>query len=418
LSIADAGASRACEQAHIAITAEGASFTNKAGALFPVGVNYFHLSQSPYSSINTFDENEFDRESVDAAFAAIHGSGFNYVRTYLSGYDADRGFGGHPNQISQAYLRNIAEALRLADKHHLYVVLTGRFKDRGIPSNYLHQSGATPNVSGFNRLLLLPSYSAGLANFYHDLLRGLQDIDSNLLSCVLYFDLYSELQYDINGAPFSAESGTFMFGEKNYRLDDRSDRQALIDVASDQWLRRIISRLKATAPGLPVTASTFPNAVFGRKGFDGAWSTPRSRQKPVDPYPIDPRVLTNAGADLLDIHVYVHPLRGPVPAMHDDLQRVLGSNGFSANTHLRIPLIIGEVGAMKDIYPSPADAAPELAETVSTLCRFGISGWAFWMWDGPGTTWSLADGQGALLRVLSPRTAQNADVQCRNHVAR
>jgi hypothetical protein len=410
-----ASAIRACEPTQIGNTGNVASFLTRNGVFFPVGVNYFHLSHTPYPSFDTFDQKEFEESKIDAAFATIHNNGFNYVRLYLAGYEPDRGFEGIPNRIGRAYLQNIAQTLSLAEKHHLYVVLTGRFKDRGIPSNYLPQRGAVSGISGANRLLLAPSYSAGIAAFYHDLLRGLEDINGNILSCVLYFDLYSELQFDGNSAPLSSEHGTFRFGQKDYRLDDQVDRQALINTASDRWLRQVITEVKATAPNLHVTASIFPNAIFGRRGFDGAWPNPRSREYTVDPYPIDPRVLAETGADLLDIHLYVHPPHGLTPSMHDDLYRVMGSSGVFPSSRRKIPIVVGELGALKSLYASPDDAIPELTATLTGLCKFGISGWAFWMWDGPGPTWSLTAERGVLIHALSPMAVEEFGAPCSHY---
>jgi hypothetical protein len=407
----------ACDQVYIARGTDAAPHFDLGGGHFnPVGVNYFHFNRSgPYQTFDTFDPAQFDPAEMDAALGAISQNGFNYVRLLLTGYYPDRGFDGAPSRIGEPYIRNLLTTLGIAETHGLHVVLSGLFqKGTSIPRNYLPANMETHalDVEGPNRLLLVPSYVEGLATFYRDLLKELNQRRPGILSCVFYTDLYNEIKYDAKASPFSQHVGTYAFQNRAFRLDLAVEREELANTAATYWFRTMKSAVVSVAPDMLVTASTFPNSAFGRRYFNGVQSVRSSVMPTRDPYPVSPQVLEAAGADLLDIHLYVYPAGRAPAAMHDDLFRVLGSDGIGTETWRSIPVIIGELGAMKTAYPSPDAAANEIRATIKAFCNFHVAGWAFWMWDGQGSTWSLTEQNNALARVLSPADSQATPVAC------
>jgi hypothetical protein len=382
----------------------------------PIGVNYFHLNRlGTYQTFDTFDPGQFDAREFDSVLGAISRDGFNYVRLFLTGYYPDRGFDGTPDAIADSYMSNLSKALSIADKHGLYVVLSGLFqKGTSIPTNYLPPNADSHGlgVDGPNRLLLLPGYVDGLAAFYRDLFKGLNGRNPGALSCVLYVDLYNEIKYDTGLPPFSQRSGTYLFRGRSFRLDVSDEREELANAATTHWFKTIKGAISNVAPKLLLTASIFPNSSFGRKYFNGVWSGSDPTRSARSPYPVNPESLRVAGADLLDIHLYVYPGgRAPV-AMHDDLLRVLGSSGIGVDTGRSTPIVIGELGAMKAAYPSPEAAATEIRATTEALCHFHVAGWAFWMWDGQGSTWSLTEHENALAHTLAPVSARPNSTVC------
>jgi hypothetical protein len=401
-----------CETISVTRSSDGfTQFSLGAQPYVAIGVNYFHLHQGPpYASFDTFDPGEFDAKAVEEAFSHMKRSRYNYVRLFLSGFYPDRGFDRTNRSIADDYLENIRQAIKLADKYGLHVVLTGSFRPgQWLPQNYMPHVPDT-RVGGINQLLFVSDYADSTATFYRDFLVGLKSKDSNLLSCIFYLDLYNELQFDINQPPFSLRSGKFSFAGTDYDLADSEERQRLADAAAGAWLRKAIAAVRQADPALLTTASTFPNSAFGHAGFDGGRANARSKTSDRNPYPVRPEVLRAAGADLLDIHLYPYPATYATPrlALHDDLPRVLSSSGVTAATARTLPVVVGELGALKSAFATPRSAVNELQATLAALCNYHISGWAFWLWDGPGTTWALTDDSNALNSALAPDNHQEA----------
>jgi len=69
------------------------------------------------------------------------------------------------------------------------------------------------------------------------------------------------------------------------------------------------------------------------------------------------------------------------------------------------PLLMGEFGAFKFAYPSPAAAVPALLAWQRDSCRYGIDGWLLWTWDTDEQRelWNALSGGGIIDRTLSPK---------------
>jgi hypothetical protein len=78
------------------------------------------------------------------------------------------------------------------------------------------------------------------------------------------------------------------------------------------------------------------------------------------------------------------------------------------------PVIMGEVGAFVDRFPTAESAAATLQQWVADSCGVGYDGWLHWGFlRAPqalgDAAWALTDADGYLLDVLAPRNYQNAD---------
>ena len=346
----------------------------------PRGYNVLAQNQgAPYPSFDTFDAGRFDPAALQSDFSALQAGGYNYVRLWLTGYDADDGFGLSGPGISDAYLANVLHGLQMARAHGLHVVLTGRFRPGlWLPANYI-PAGLPPEneVGGMNRLLLLPAMAKATGAFYADLLNRLTQADPGILSTLLYFDLYNELHFDLSKPPFNQMAGTYVYAGQTYNLAAPSSRQALMDAAGTAWLRTVAAAVHEADPSLLVTASTFPVAAFGHQGFDGGMLVGKpGRWKP---YPLRPAVLLAGGADLIDIHLYTHPAQNGRAGTASDVLAYLAKGGITPVLAKRVPLIFGEFGADDLFIAHPGTTLPEMDATWRALRPLHPAGYALWV---------------------------------------
>lgn len=71
----------------------------------------------------------------------------------------------------------------------------------------------------------------------------------------------------------------------------------------------------------------------------------------------------------------------------------------------RKPIVMGELGAFKEAYATPPDAALDLQAWQAQSCGFGFDGWLLWTWDSDEQTelWNGLSGGGTIAKALAPR---------------
>jgi hypothetical protein len=107
-------------------------------------------------------------------------------------------------------------------------------------------------------------------------------------------------------------------------------------------------------------------------------------------------LLARADLDFFDFHAY--------PGSHslEELAAAFGMENFSAK-----PIILGEYGAFRHIYPEIGPAARAVTEWQAESCEHGFDGWLYWTYNpahasAGDRTWGLTDEDGFLMDVLSP----------------
>jgi orotidine-5'-phosphate decarboxylase len=105
-------------------------------------------------------------------------------------------------------------------------------------------------------------------------------------------------------------------------------------------------------------------------------------------------VIARSSADFVDVH--------PYPGFGYSLDQYMESYGITG-TETK-PIVIGEMGAGKEAFASPADAAAKLTEWQAASCRYGIDGWLIWTWDTDEQPdlWNARSGGGVIGRSLAP----------------
>ena len=413
-------------------------------AFVPIGVNYLIEGQGTlngvtYNTFDMFDTQKFSLSTIDQNMQLIAGKGFNYVRLFLKGVDTDNGFSagssnGSFNPVTwDKYVSNIATTIQVAEKYGLHVVLTGVFNtdDMWVPASYLPPASTLPPVtaiSGWNRLMLIPQIGQALGQFYHDLLTGLVAKDPNIGKGIFYFDIYTEVRYDLNKVPLSQNTGTFTYNSTTYDLSDfnsndaadSTSRQALMDRATQDFTQMVTDKVKGVLPQVLVASSSFYNAGFGHLGFDGGiLSSHTPNYIAMRPY-----YVLKGGADLIDIHTYPSPgfdLRAVTDLDANELIPVNSSAKTATTIDATLtPLIAGEFGAYPVLYGVTKNSTQAeytdaletaLAEMQATeksaFCNFDFSGYGVWSWNGVSDTFTLdaptTDPGYLYMKLLAPK---------------
>jgi hypothetical protein len=194
------------------------------------------------------------------------------------------------------------------------------------------------------------------------------------LDTVLAYELRNEVVWDSNSLPLSATSGSFTAANgQTYDLSSAAERSALMEDGLAYFVDTVRAAIRASDPTALVTI-----------GFDAS-SPPAAGAKSV---------IVRSSADFVDVH--------PYPGLGYSLDQYMESYGITG-TETK-PIVIGEMGASKEAYPSLADAAAKLTEWQAASCRYGIDGWLIWTWDTDEQRehWNARSDGGLIGRALSP----------------
>jgi hypothetical protein len=107
-------------------------------------------------------------------------------------------------------------------------------------------------------------------------------------------------------------------------------------------------------------------------------------------------LLERSDLDFFDFHGYPG---GPSLGEHAEH---FGMLGYEAK-----PIVLGEYGAFRHVYPEIDSAARALTNWVAESCQYGFDGWLYWTYYPADAnigdrTWGLVDDDGYLLDLFAP----------------
>jgi hypothetical protein len=140
--------------------------------------------------------------------------------------------------------------------------------------------------------------------------------------------------------------------------------------------------------------SVFTFRAVGKTGPNGVYSAAGSDAR----YPARPSSLSNySNLDFLDMHLYPD---GSSYTVDDDLN----TSEYDYINKTRTPLVLGEFGAIKNVYPVISNAAYAMKD-LKNYCKNnkGFKGWAFWTWDSnQPDLYNAIENSGAINGQLAP----------------
>lgn len=329
---------------------------------------------------STFDPGRFDAQRADAALARMAQDGYNVARVFINELAVAKGRSPDP-----AYVRNVAEFLRLAKGRGVLVLLT---IGGAVPGYTERLYRFTQGIDFSNLQYLTRGGIDADREFWLDFIGALIDLGAPT-DDVLGYDLRNEAYFQGDAPPFSSASGTVAAANgKSYDMSRADEKERLADDGIVLWANEVRGAIRSIDPTALVTLSFFaPTAPHPwRKG---------------DPRLVrSAKVIADADAggsslDFIDLHSYPEHL--PLPDLMDN---------FGATAARTKPLLMGEFGLSQSSRTSTAQAAELLVVWQVASCRFGFAGWLLWTWDTdeqPEFRTALGDG-GLIGAALAPRT--------------
>ena len=364
----------------------GQSFFSLNNApVIPRGSNYMRLRNASHHIL--FEPTLYHQWDVDSALREMNSFGYNYVRVFLECETLIRGFNLSSPGLPMNYTINVIDFLLRAANYNLSVMLTSSWN----PANYQSIIDSFPrpaNLSGVNEIVFHPGQAAAKAQFFIDLLQQIRNTSSTALETIFAIDIFNEISISVHSLPFSLTSGIVIYRDTAYDMANGTERQLLLDTASNIWMNISAVAIKSIAPSILVTASLFSPTVVGHKGFDGVQNRPPN----ADPrYPLRPGCLVNSLADYIDVHIYA----GPDPQ---------GDMAGAAIPRTK-PILMGETGTYKPWYKNISIAAQTIKTVMIESLDFGYTGWGIWNWNTVEqlTFWTLTEQNNTLNNVLSPK---------------
>jgi F5/8 type C domain len=352
----------------------------------PRGNNYIRLAHlekltgGEFMYHSTFNPGLYDTAAIAKALREMAQDKYNVVRVFLN-YASVNGIGGKGGSLSSAYMSNVVDFLRRSKSNKITVMFTIDWLP--VPQRVVAvESLWCPDFQCTNVQILttegLRANERFFTEFVKDLKRRKAPIDA-----IFAYELRNELTFDPQLPPLSLSSGTVKAANgKTYDLSSREQKRGMLDEGLVYWIdhmRKVIRSLDRTAL---VTVGFIPPK-------DTATSL-REQKLSITA----PAFLTST-LDFIDVHIY------PI-ADGATLQEFV--DRFGLKGALQKPVVIGELGAIRQCFPSVESAAHVLRTWQTASAKMGFSGWLLWAWDlhEDTTIYSAEDNRGIIDRALAP----------------
>ena len=328
---------------------------------------------SPYHAV--FNVGVYDASRTDKTLAAMQQNGYNVVRVFLNGSCLGKKEGG----LNQDYVNNIADFLRLAKAHGLFVILTT--DDPPVPG-YSGEMKHYDDIDWENRQFLTVDGMQANGRFWEDLITSLVKVEAPL-DAIFAYELRNEQFFMADRRPLNMTSGLVMTGNGNtYDMADPNSRLKMISENIVYWIDGVRAMILEVDPTTLVTVGFFlPQGPNPARIGDVRWVTTAP-------------AIWESGADFIDLHAY--------PGSELNLEQYVENFGMAGMQQK--PIIMGEFGAARSAFPSTAVAAKALHDWQVESCQYGFDGWLLWTWDTDEQAdfyFGLGDG-GLINQALSP----------------
>lgn len=371
---------------------DSAGFVNtKTGEEFiPKGSNLIRL----HGDHGNFAPDVYDENQVDATFHLMNQYGYNTVRVFIAGRRRNlSGISGdihHTVGLDETYMNNVVDFLRRANRHGIYVIFTMI----SLPVNdyFLNiigesvQQGGRTVIEGHNMILLAASGVQAKTEYVRRFLEYIGNQDASLFSAILSLQIENEEFFMAHNAPFSLTEGRITPADgRTYDLADPASRQDLADNGAVYYMNKVVETVRKIDAQILVSQSVFSFRVVGKdyKRNQGLFPLPG---KADQRYPLSLPALGRSDIDFISFHYY--PYRSMIGAtsytereIEEELKAKMESGGFAPGQQTSKPFIMGEFGALDNIFASPEQAVHPLCYTVKHSYGIGFRGWCLWTFD-------------------------------------
>ncbi|MBC8334742.1 MAG: cellulase family glycosylhydrolase [Anaerolineales bacterium] len=353
----------------------------------PRGADYVHWVSRPSPGRGDiwvdalFNTSFGELDQAEAELQQMKALGFNTVRMWKNACWGEVGgcIGDPAGGLSDAYLDNITEFLRLAKQYGIFVIFT----DDWVPDDGGYsQELARAAYVGYNGVYLTEHGINAERMVWVDLIQGLIE-RSAALDAVLAYELKNEAFYEADSAPLNRNSGTVTTANGNtYDMADEADKKRMMEEGWLYWIEQVRDSIQVVDPTALVTM-----------GFFVQQEPNRVREGDLRLVYLD-RVVRESQLDFLDFHAY--------PGY--DLSIQGHAENFAMLDSGSKLIVMGEFGADKHNYATAERAAAALQAWQVDSCDYGFDGWLFWTWgiNPQDEFWNGYEGEGVVSTVLAP----------------
>ena len=346
----------------------------------PIGPNFHMLGpENDYVVDKLFAH--YDPELVAGEMDKIQALGYTVIRTSLDVCVQDC-IGREGGGLRDDYLDHVADFIRRAKSHGLFVILTSN--DLPLKAGYVPRVEATccTSFDGYmNSQYLSPVGVEQWKQYWQDVIKELIERETPL-DAIMAYQIRGELFLFPDKPPLSLTSGTVKTANgKSYDMADAAQKQSMIDEGLRYWADTVSAGIHDLDPTALTVVGLFP------PNEPNPWRADLGRYVPKV------TVFVDSSIDFIDLH----PYPGYLP-----LDRLMENYDLAHFTSK--PLMIGEFGGFTFVYSSPQSAAQDLQRWQVDSCKYNIQGWMFWHWMGTNDheVWTGSEADGAISQVLAP----------------
>lgn len=347
----------------------------------PRGVNYVFVPQGDSYTNLLLRVGVYDPRRTREDFARLAGLGYNTVRVFLD--QCNRG----PDCIARtdepglnpAYLDNIADMMLAARETGVYILFTSNdLPDDGGYSEEANR-GSGDDFAGYrNSFYLRPQAIRATRRYWRDLLTGLDERNA-AFDAVLAWQLLNEQWMFRDQPPLSLTNGMIETTTGTYDMSDPQQKKQMVSDGIVYYIAQMKEEILLHDPTALVTMGFFVPELVA-----------------PDWYVETASLLEKSALDFFDFHAYPGGL---------SIEEYVG--GFGMADYTAKPIILGEYGAFRHLYPDLDTAACVVAEFAADACAAGFDGWLYWTYypseaSAGDRTWGLTDEDDYLLGLFAP----------------
>jgi hypothetical protein len=361
----------------------GEFYLQESGEKFtPRGVNYvFVPSNSGFTNL-LLRVGTYDPQRTRDDFTHLVELGYNTVRVFLDQCNQGPGCIANTDKpgLNPAYLDNISDMMLAAREAGIYILFTSNdLPDDGGYSNEANRNAGGDFAGYRNSYYLQPHAITATRRYWSDLLTGLRERNA-AFDAVLGWQLLNEQWMFRDQPPLSLTEGSVETTTGTYDMGDPKQKEQMVSDGIVNYISQMKEEILFHDPTALVTMGFFVPELVA-----------------PDWYVETKSLLEKSALDFFDFHAY-----------SGSVSLEAHAEAFGMLDYTEKPIILGEYGPFRHIYPELKTAARVTTNWVAESCKYGFDGWLYWTYypanpSAGDRTWGLVDEDAYLLNLFSPK---------------
>lgn len=352
------------------------------GEIFvPRGVNYGFVPFGSGFTNLVLKVGMYDPQRTREDFAKLASRGYNTVRVFLDHCNRGEGCIGDSDNVglNPEYLDNITDMMQAGRETGIFILFTSNdLPDQGGYSEEANIGSGSTFAGYRNSYYLRPRAIAATRRYWRDLLTGLVERNA-AFDAVLGWQLLNEQWMFRHQPPLSLTEGLVETTTGTYHMGDPDQKTQMVSDGIVYYIAQMKEEILLHDPTALVTMGFFVPEIAA-----------------PDWYVETTSLLERSDLDFFDFHAYPGG-----PSLREHVEH------FGMFGYVTKPILLGEYGAFRHIYPEIDSAARVITNWVAESCEYGFDGWLYWTYypsdaSAGDRTWGLVDEDDFLLNLFAP----------------